>query len=77
MEKHLKNVGIIILRFASLTKPLTIGLIQFLHPEFVKNKDTIYFLIIDLVSNLGLLSKHNWRDQISSYQVKESEVAVL
>ena len=59
---------------ASLTKPFTIGLLQFLYPEFVKKNDVS--LLLSHRSGIpawGLLSNYNWRDQISSYPITKSD----
>ena len=73
-EKLLKKDQSSFYDLASLTKPLTIGLLQFLYPEFVKEPDKS--LLLSHRSGLpawGLLSNHDWRDQISSYPIKESD----
>ena len=60
---------------ASITKPLTIGLVQFICPEFKKIKDLD--LLLNHCSGLpswGLLSCKSWRDQILSYQISKSSV---
>jgi hypothetical protein len=59
---------------ASITKPLTIGLIQFLDEQIVKNKNLQ--LLLKHQSGLpswGLLSKSTFETQILSYEIKASE----
>ena len=57
---------------ASLTKPLTIGLIQFIKPNIVKGD---LKLLLDHQSGIpswGLLPRATWRDQINSYEINKS-----
>lgn len=55
-----------------MTKPLTIGLIQFIEPKLLKGG---LKLLLDHQSGIpswGLLSRASWRDQITSYEIKKS-----
>lgn len=58
---------------ASVTKPLTIGLIQFLSPDLLQEEH--FRLLLNHHSGIpawGLLSQANWKQQISSYQINNS-----
>jgi len=60
---------------ASVTKPLTIGFIQFIASELLK--ETMFKLLLNHESGIppwGLLSKNNWQEQISNYEINRSDV---
>ncbi|MBL6988480.1 MAG: serine hydrolase [Bacteriovoracaceae bacterium] len=58
---------------ASLTKPLTIGAISFLHPKLF---DESMLLLLNHRAGLppwGRLSRDSWQKQINSYEIKASK----
>jgi hypothetical protein len=59
---------------ASLTKPLTNSAVRLRHPEYF---DAQTMLLLNHRAGLpsgGLLSRNSWREQILSYEIKESPV---
>lgn len=58
---------------ASLTKPLTNSLSYFLKPEAFTKETLLCLSHRGGLPSWGLLSKDSWKEQISSYPVKESD----
>ena len=57
---------------ASVTKPLTIGLIQFIDPKAIKSDLSLLLNHQSGIPAWGILSKHNWKEQIEAYPIKKS-----
>src|SRR5690606_21881095 len=58
---------------ASLTKPLTNSLSYFLRPDVFSKEMLLCLNHLAGIPSWGLLSKSNWREQILSYSIHESE----
>ena len=59
---------------ASLTKPLTLGLSYLVLPEIYTDEMILLLEHRAGLPALGRLSKKTWKEQILSYQIKESDV---
>ncbi len=57
---------------ASVTKPLTIGLIQFIEPDILNKNNTLLLNHQSGIPSWGLLARSNYREQIMSYEIKKN-----
>lgn len=57
---------------ASLTKPLTNSAVRLKSPELFDDKTMLLLNHVAGLPSGGLLSKHTWKDEILSYEIKKS-----